>query len=101
MVFQSVCPPTHGKVLLAPGGAPPAPGGAPHAPGGVPLAPDGAPLAPGGAPFAPGEAPPPPCGTLKSKALLTFLHCSLLYLTYTQVHAESAISLEGSGNAPK
>ena len=100
MVLQSVCPPTHGKVPLAPGGAPPAPGGAPLAPGGVPLAPGGAPLAPGGAPFAPGEAPPAPGGTLKSK-VDPFLHCSLLYFTYTQVHAESAISLEGLGNAPK
>ena len=76
MVFQSVCPPTHGKVPFAPGGAPPAPGGAPPAPG-------GAPLAPGGAPFAPGEAPPAPGGTLKSKVGFDhFLHCSLFCIAH-------------------
>ena len=59
-----------------------------------PLAPGGAPLAPGGVPLAPGGVPCAPCGAFD-------WHCSLLYLTYTQVQLQSAISWKDSENAPK
>ena len=70
-------PLAHCGASLAHGGAPIAHGGAPIAHGRAPLAPGGAPLAPGGAPLAPGGA--------------FDWHCSLLYLTHTQVPPQCAL----------
>ena len=100
MVCQPGCPPAHGKNSRAPWQGPLAHGRAPLPLAGIPLPLLGLPLPLAELPLPLVGLPLPLVGPLAPGGAFDW-HCSLLYLTYTQVQPQSAISWKDSENAAK